>query len=209
MLFAALRSETPSEPLLDAFQSLVSCIGGSRLETFLDDQMIRDSYDAQWQKRHPDARSQTGNPTDQDEGWLLLHAALKHGRNDDDPIMNIFADLAHSVGGGRLTELIKHFYPKPFIKTYKQMKRQVPKRFPGITYDQAMQQDEDPGAFDESEQEGIAPGQPRGQERNLPKAGDWINFETRQRELAAMDALYERNRGAALTSAERGCSCNS
>ncbi|RFN54880.1 hypothetical protein FIE12Z_847 [Fusarium flagelliforme] len=68
----------------------------------------------------------------------------EHGREADDPLINIFADLASAVRGKELTDLIQASDVKDYKKKYQELKREIPKKFPGLTLEQATEQDFEP-----------------------------------------------------------------
>ena len=80
------------------------------------------------------------------EGWFFLNAAIRHGREADDPLIKIFADLqlASAVRGKELTDLIQASDVKGYKKRYKELKREIPKKFPGLTLQQATEYDLEP-----------------------------------------------------------------
>lgn len=126
------------------FENLARCIGGAKLITILNQHERRQEYIDKLETQFPDFTITEQMPDAEREWWFLLNAAIRHGREADDPLINIFADLTSAVRGKELTDLIQASDVKDYKKKYKELKREIPKKFPGLTLEQATEQEFEP-----------------------------------------------------------------
>jgi hypothetical protein len=118
----------PRKPLLAVFEAPAKYISRTELINILNQEDRRKEYIDKLETQFPEFTIAEQMPDAEREGWFLLNAAIRHGREADDPLINIFADLqlASAVRGKELTDLIQASDVKGYKKKYKELKREIP-----------------------------------------------------------------------------------